>query len=357
MGQVILVDVVRKTLDFKKRPPLHYWARLLLAIVLVVHPTMAVLVGADTFDSGTGTELGEDDYQAMYGHYGGGVGCRGMNGTLWQFVTYRDAGDATNRVFEGYWSENNGTSWSGPINIMDDTYPTFQTGGYPRRIADVCVLSNNSIVLLVHLYKHDTTVSLETHLLVHWNNSDLTQWERITVYSSASYHTETWTLAVNSTDQVLVCYTRNAQTYQHFDHWDPASRAFTRYQRNNAQVFAQLWALVDNSTDAFQLAYEYGTTRQFQLRTADGDWTQLFLHTLNVNYHVYDAIKTGDGTFCYVDQMTTGGALDLNYRNASGTGTRRISTSTTVIVKPSSSRTERSAPTLMKWTPFSKASE
>lgn len=313
-----------RILSLKKDHPFHYWTRLFIVAYIVVNLTMVGLVRADTFPVGTGVEVAD---QPNCGYPGTAMasGARQLNGTLWHFsIEYTDA---THRAVLANYSTDDGATWRG-FEIIDETETAFGGVGFPYVVHDSVVLSNNSIIVLVDLYKYDTSTNHELHLLCHWNNSDLSQWEQVTVYSSGAYYPDFdfASMAVNSTDVILIAYERTAQTKLHHDRWVPSTRAFTRGEASTTCTSKWgPWALV-NSTDVFIVAYPYnpGAGQKLYFKK-ESDWSAITDVSFGTGYGPSDCIVALDDTFVYTSIAHAGpGWFDVRYWNASGSGSRRV---------------------------------
>lgn len=316
-------------LTFKKEHPFQYWARLFLFAYCVVTLSIFGFVQADTISSGTGHE-----YQSDSGTGGTdtAAGCRQMNGTLWYFTVWRNPADTSNRELRGYYSSDNASTWSSPIVIYDDSAPGFNPAGYPNLIFDAVALSNNSIVVYLNMYYHDSVGKLEMHVFSHWNNSDLTQWERTPVCVDNSVHFVGGRAAVNSTDIVLLTFHKSGGTDSRFYHFDPSDRSVTDYDRSNANPYLIVWALV-NETDQFLFAYELGATNWLYVRTADATQTLIYSASLASPYHCYDVVMNVEGTLLYIRALTSGAGLYLNYWNTTDSGAVDVTTKALAFAK------------------------
>ena len=247
-----------------------------------------------------------------------------MNGTMWNFdiiiTTY-----GSEQAIWGYFSTDKGHTYNG-IMIMDETDPGFEAGGYPFYVCDASVLSNNSIILLVLLWDYDTIDGRELHLLCHWNNTDLSQWERLTIYSSINYDVEynsQPSMAVNSTDILAIGYART--TTWHYGTWDMTDRLqddswskAVYYHRD----YHGPWILC-NSTDVFTIGTVWVSAVDYiKLYSYDGSWTELWSQGSSSSYRFYDCVVTSDDTTIAVASTTSGGYCRFYYYNETDYGTR-----------------------------------
>lgn len=272
-------------------------------------------------------ELGANEaYTSVFGNwYPRGSISRQMNGTLWVFhanvVTY-----STDIEIIGSFSTDNGVTWSN-ITIIDNSDPEFAVGGTPWEAMDWVMLSNNSIILLVVLKGYDTVANRELHYLCHWNNSDLSQWEEILVYASASYNIDydACHVAVNGDDEVMVTYPYRNDRLD-WELWDFSDRSHldTTWYPFVCRAYAN-W-LMCNTTGVFLFAYGNGASPEYiyLFSLVGAVKTALYNAGASSSYWAWDAIVTADDTFVCIFSHTAGGSARLIYWNTTSSGTRYI---------------------------------
>jgi len=286
---------------------------------------MAMDGKADTFPIGNGALI-ENQPNAGYVGTAMSAGTRQMNGTLWHFsIEYTDS---THRAVLANYSIDNGITWSG-FEIIDETETEFGGVGYPYDIHDSVSLSNNSIIILLDLYAYDTADKHELHLLCHWNNSDLSQWEQVTIYSSVTYYPDTHfaSMAVNSSDTILIAYERSPENYIHHDKFIPSTRTIQTAKQGGVKSTSNWgpWALV-NSTDVFIIAYPYnpGIGQKLYFKK-ESDWSAIGDVSFGTNYGPSDCIIAKDDTFIYTSILHGGnGWFDVRHWNLTGSGSRSV---------------------------------
>lgn len=296
-----------------------FWA--LFVVTLIGSLIMLAQDAEADVDVGAQTESvmsdGTSDYIGTYQYTG--CGGRQMNGTLWKFRTYQNPADNTDRIIWGYFSNNDGDDWY-KIKILDNTDPYFDAGEYPQYIFDVVMLSNNSIILAVSFSANGKE---EAHVMCHWNNSDLSQWERVLVYGD--YSVSDFGMGVNETDYILCAweyYTGNGLKSCRFN-------ADTRVSTN-------LGGLA-NRRNYLDKVYPFwngtGWTISFQYEPGTGDRLYIYNKDYSTLIHeepsigstqtIHDLVLTGDGTYVYVFTGDQGGWPSLRYWNETGSGARQ----------------------------------
>lgn len=269
------------------------------------------------------TDLDDDEISIYGGYYGHAPVIRQMNGTLWKFdmrvITY-----AVDHEFWAHYSTDKGDTWNSFL-IMDNSDPEFAVGGYPRRMTDAVVLSNNSIVILVELYSYDTTNNIELHTLTHWNNTNLSQWEEMDVYSSETYdvdYNKPPAMVINDEDHVMISYERNGL---HFDLYNMATRStistYTKYPTVGANYKCPY--LMCNASGDFFVGFSTGANPDYlNVYTANSSWSLIWSQGTSSSYYFMDCAVTADDTFVAVASMSSGGYNKVYYYNATGTGSR-----------------------------------
>lgn len=280
---------------------------------------------ADSAEDGfTGVQIVDDDdeYGTYYtGYWGHGPVARQMNGTLWTFDNFVTTPSSSQALW-GHFSTDKGDTWSS-IMIMDENDPEFAVGGYPRMVRDWCVLSNNSIIILVMLYAYDTSNNIELHMLAHWNNTDLSQWEEIDVYSS-EINDVNWRrqpmIVSDADDYVMIAYERNGI---HFDYYDLTTRTtintYLKYPAvgSNYQLY-----LMCNASGEFFYGYGIGVTLYVYTGFETGTWDLVFSQGGSSGYYWYDCVVTADDTFVAVSCHSSGGYNSIYYWNETNDDTR-----------------------------------
>lgn len=247
-----------------------------------------------------------------------------MNGTMWQFDIVTTVYNSEQAIW-GYFSTDKGHTYNG-IMIMDETDSGFEAGGFPMYVCDASVLSNNSIILLVLLYDYDTIDGRELHLLCHWNNTDLSQWERRTIYSSIIYDVEynsQPSMAVNSADILMISYSRGTTLY--YGTWDMTDRlqddSWTKssfYHRD----YHGPWIMC-NMSDVFLFGTCWASSVDYiKVYTMDGTWTELWSQVTSSSLLFYDCVVTADDTIIAVSSGTSGGYNRFYYYNETDSGYR-----------------------------------
>jgi hypothetical protein len=187
-----------------------------------------------------------------------------MNGTLWVFTVWRDTADSDHRHVYGFFSTDNGTNWN-RISIASDEDIGYEVSGYPSAIIDANVLSNNSIIVSISDYNYwGSTSKTEWTFLCHWNNTDLSQWERVNGYSSASYSIQKCGIGLNETDKMVYTFRPFSQNNYLYYRFDPATRVKTYIgQINNkypTDIHGRAWVFWNHTGVWNSLwAYEPGT--------------------------------------------------------------------------------------------------
>lgn len=318
------MSLLRRCLDLKSRSPLNYWVRVFLAAYVVLNFTMFGLVNADApVGDVTDNELIADSQEVSLNNYVPSVpGMRQSNGTLWHFGTNVVTYNSDHEIVASY-SSDNGSSWSTFV-VMDNSHPGFEVGGTPWKVTDAVGLSNNSVVISVVLHYFDTDNNNECWLLCHWNNSDLSQWELIDVYSITGQNVDTDpTIAVNDTDTVMVTFEIDNINQIHYDFFYPDTRTIDLNTEPNIEPQANFgpWALC-NTSGVFFIAYILDGDDDLDVVTTDGDWTLVFTQSYSTNFFAMDIVITGDDTFVFIVSQHAGGYLELYYWNETSNGVR-----------------------------------
>lgn len=288
---------------------------------------------ADSVENGnTDVEYisGMDDVSTYYSQSNHAPPIRQLNGTLWYFAmevtTYQDE-----QAICGYFSCDGGDSYN-RILIMDQDDPGFNEGGYPFFVTDAVVTSNNSIGLCVILCYYSTIDNIEAWMLWHWNNTNLSQWEAVSVYASESSSidwTSSFEACINDTDVLLTGYHRG--NYYYLDWWeDIGSRtSTTSYTWSFLSFHRQYFGpwIMCNSTGHFSIGTVYPSSVDY-IRLYNFDTTPPVLEVSrgsSSGYRWYDCVITADDTFLAVNGYSTGGGwCDLYHWNYTSGGTRRL---------------------------------
>lgn len=316
------------------------FSTILLCIVtfLAFFYMFATDVHADTAESGYTaiTTLTDDDEYASW--YNGYIPhppiLRQMNGTLWMFDNFVTTPSSVQTIY-GHFSTDKGDMWS-DIEIIDQDDPGFSVGGYPRNVIDGCILSNNSIIILIELYAYQTTDNLELWMFCHWNNTDLTQWERLPVYVSETYHIATqWGQILVGDDDTVYTYHQRVSNTMYYKSWDLTTRTptqiFTKYPPYSGNKF---WLMID-STEQLYFAYANGVSPEYLYIYLIPQGTLYASKGGSSSYYWRDCIMTLDDTVVAVVSWSTGGAYDkLWYYNGTGEGYTAIMDTNEVLVYP-----------------------
>ena len=220
------MQFVSRTMKFKDEHLSHYWVRVLCFAFSIVFLALWIAgdVDADTpahdeQEIQSDSQWPTDSPQSESADF-----VRQLNGTLWVFSIWENNEDDSNRVLYGYFSTDNGSTWS-TIVVTDDTDPGYDTDGYPRALWNTVVLSNNSIIIcLQDLDYWGTSGKYEITFLCHWNNSDLSQWERVQGYYISSKYALFGNCNVNATDKIVFSYQPYSSTHIQIRSFDPATR-------------------------------------------------------------------------------------------------------------------------------------
>ena len=320
--------VTSKAIEFKRAHPHNYWVRIVCFAFIMVFAALWVIDGASADLPEDGytsviTDLDDDEISIYGSYYGHPPVVRQMNGTLWKFdmrvITY-----AVDHEFWAHYSTDKGDSWNSFL-IMDNSDPEFAVGGYPRRITDAVVLSNNTLIVLVELYAYETSNNIELHTLSHWNNTNLSQWEDMTVYASETYdidYNKPPAMVINDHDHVMISYERNGL---HFDLYNMTTRTtistYTKYPTVGSNYKCPY--LMANASGNFFVGFSTGASPDYlNVFTADSDWTLIWTQVTSSSYYFYDCAVTADDTFIAVASMSAGGYNKVYYFNDTSTGSR-----------------------------------
>jgi hypothetical protein len=314
MDQVIPM-VIRRMLRLKRDHPVHYWTRLLLMSWMALSLLMAGAVRADT-PAGDEQEIQSGSALTGYNEEQSSF-CRQMNGTLWVFSVWRDPADTYERTLYGYFSSDNGTTWS-TIIIADEGDAGYETNGYPVKMIEAHALSNNSIVILFYDVDYwGSSGKTEITIMCHWNNSDLSQWERVQGYAHTTYSAIYAGSGVNETDKIKFGFRAYTQTHYVVYDFDPADRSVSaagsvsnKYP-NSPKGAPKGWFFWNNS-DCWNMlwTYEPGTgTLVYCWNASDGtvgafpEWTASIQ---GYDSYIHDIVLTGNGTYVWTQHYGTG---------------------------------------------------
>lgn len=250
------------------------------------------------------TPTGNDDLLIPdTGYIGNGepVGsfCRQMNGTLWTFSVYRNPADSTDRTVYGFFSINNGSDWN-QIIITQSGDVGYEVNGYPASIIDSVALSNNSIVLgILDVNYWGSSGKVEITFLCHWNNSDLSQWERLNGYSSASYSAAGPGMAVNASDKISYMYKTSSTTYAYAKYFDPEDRSMGFFWNHNIGVTAdrKYWVFWNGTNWNYVYSTTYGST---YARCYDEGENIVWQQGLVASNWIDDVVLSSSGIFAMI---------------------------------------------------------
>lgn len=316
-----------------------FWT-LFLATLVGSMIMLAMDADADTTYSGyTGAHYldNDDEYGEWWSnYYGHPPPVRGMNGTLWTFDNFETTPNTVAAIW-AHFSTDKGHTWN-DIMLIDQDDAGFSVGGYPRTAIDACVLSNNSLIVLVELYAYNTNNNIELWMFCHWNNTDLSQWERVPVHVSETYDVVGWSsgCVTNSTDIVWTYY-RGMTGGDYFYSWDMTTRAGTqRYVKYPAYTArANERYLMVNSTDQILFAFGNGASPEYLYCYRIPQGTQWFSKGGSSSYYWLDCVVTLDDTVVAVSSISTGGQYDkLYYYNDSGNAIFNINQAGEIVGHP-----------------------
>lgn len=281
------------------------------------------------------TLVDDDEYASWYnGYIPHPPTLRQMNGTLWMFDNFLyDVG--VDQTIYGHFSTDKGDSWN-DIEIIDQDDPEFSVGGYPRSVIDACILSNNSIILLVELYAYQTNDNYELWMFCHWNNTDLTQWERLPVYVSETYQLHNqWSQIVVGNDDTVYTYHKRSGHAMFFYSWDMTTRVgseiLNKYPPWGGNKF---WFMI-NSTEQLLFGVANGANPEqlYIYRIPEG--TLYTSRGGSSSYYWRDCLVTLDDTIVAIVSWSSGGQYDyLWHYNESGSGFTSIMSASETLKYP-----------------------
>lgn len=301
------MGIVSQTLKFKDEHLSHYWIRVLCFAFSIVFLALWALPDDVQADTPAGDE---QEYQSGSGDTGNleeiAVTCRQMNGTLWIFDVWRDPADSSNRYLYGYFSTDDGANWD-RITVSHSDDEGYEESGYMVKPIGAHALSNNSIIVAIYDFNYwGSSSKVEITFICHWNNSDLSQWERVSGYASGSKSALYASSGVNATDGILFGYTKYTGTYYYWDTFNPATRAVSglSYVANRLpSTLIKLAWIFWNYTGEWNglFAYEPGTGVRlycYNVSTAIAtvDWE---LTVGGYDSYVNDVVLTANGTYAF----------------------------------------------------------
>lgn len=301
-----------------KNNPIQWWVVMLCVAFIWLALVIVISGGAKAdVDVGAQTESvmsdGTSDYIGTYQYTG--CGGRQMNGTLWKFRTYRNPADNTDRIIWGYFTNNDGDDWY-KIKIIDNTDPYFDAGEYPSYVYDVVMLSNNSIILALGFSANG---KFEAHVMCHWNNTDLSQWERVLVYGDLTV--SDFGMNVNETDGVVFAFEYYTGASLKSYKFNPSTRVSTYFgaKSNVRNYLDKVYPFWNGTGWTICYQYEPGTGDRLYIYTGDFS-TEIASIWCGSTQTFHDVVLTGDGTYVAINTGDQGGWPSLRYWNETGSG-------------------------------------
>jgi hypothetical protein len=291
------MGIVNRTLKFKDEHLSHYWVRVLCFAFSIVFLALWVTgdVDADT-PADDEQEIQSDSQWPADAEAGMAADfVRQMNGTLWVFSIWENNEDANNRVLYGYYSTDNGSTWS-TIVVTDDTDPGYDTDGFPRALFNTVVLSNNSIIICLQDMDYwGTSGKYEITFLCHWNNSDLSQWERVQGYYVSSKYALYGGMNVNETDKIVFSYNPYSSSHIQIKSFDPA----TRNVDTHGAILNKVPAGEFETTHVFWNGTEWNILLRYltNLYCYDIDANQEWYFSVAVDREITDIVLSASGTY------------------------------------------------------------
>ena len=291
------MQFVSRTLKFKDEHLSHYWVRVLCFAFSIVFLALWMAGGADADTPAddeqeiqSNSQHPPDATQSMAADF-----VRQLNGTLWVFSIWENNEDENERVLFGYFSTDNGSTWN-TIVVTDDTDPGYDTDGYPRQLINTVVLSNNSIIICIQDRDYwGTSGKYEITFLCHWNNSDLTQWERVQGYYSATRYAFDGHCNVNETDKIVFAFQPYTLTHTYVYSFDPATRNIDIrgpiVSKYPVPIYETTWVFWNGT--AWNILLTWGNT----LYCNDIDGGGLWSIALGANREVTDIVLSASGTY------------------------------------------------------------